>query len=425
MDIPESKVLKKDISRLRMVIKNDYGPEKQFNIYEYKNGVYRLPLHWAVKNLHVTPEFKQPDKANVGRFLAILRPVQINCMEMCKKELEKSYGGGIINLTTGSGKSITAMAIFNEVKLKTLVVVHTTELLQQWKKSIQQFLPDVKIGTIQGKTFDTDNKDIVVGMLQTISMKSSLNSDLFTKFGLVIYDEVQFLSAEVFSKTLLKTRAKYTFGLSATVERKDGMEVVFKYHIGDIIYSNASTSRKQYTEIKKVFYNNPELKERSLYSGNPNISLMINDLADDTRRSDMIVEEIMNLNNDRQVLVLSERVSHLKYLQKKVGDELSGLFIGSSKQEEKLASKKKRILFATYQIASVGFDHPKLNTLVLATPRSSITQAVGRIYRKIHEINPMIIDIVDTYSIFPYQYKKRDKIYKTLCEEKQEECMFE
>lgn len=425
MDIKESDILKKDISTLTMVVKNDYGPEKKFNIYEYKNGVYRVPLYWAIKNLKATPYFKEPEKVEPGEFIATLRPLQIDCMQECKKELDKPYGGGIINLSTGSGKSIMAMAIFKHLKLKALVVVHTTELLQQWKKSIGMFLPEAKIGTIQGKVFDTEDKDIVVGMLQTISMKSSLNPQLFTKFGLVIYDEVQFLSAEVFSKTLLKTRAKYTFGLSATVERKDGMECVFKYHIGDIIYSNVDTARKQYTEIKKIFYTNPELKERRTYSGNPNISLMINDLTEDTKRSDSIIEEIMNLNTSRQVLVLSERVAHLKYMQKKVGDEISGLFIGSSKKEEKLESKKKRVLFATYHIASVGFDHPKLNTIVLATPRSNITQAIGRIYRKTHQINPMIIDIIDTYSLFPYQYKKREKIYKTLCENKREDCMFE
>jgi superfamily II DNA or RNA helicase len=94
-------------------------------------------------------------------------------------------------------------------------------------------------------------------------------------------------------------------------------------------------------------------------------------------------------------------------------------------EEEKKISKSKRVLLATYHIASVGFDHPKLNGIVFSTPRSEITQAVGRIYRKIHEITPIIIDVVDTFSIFPYQYKKRKKLYDTLIETaKTRECLF-
>ena len=76
-------------------------------------------------------------------------------------------------------------------------------------------------------------------------------------------------------------------------------------------------------------------------------------------------------------------------------------------------SKEKRILLGTYALVNEGFNLPKLNCLLFATPRSSITQAIGRIYRKVHEIRPIIIDIFDEFSIFKGQYYKRRKIYKT------------
>jgi superfamily II DNA or RNA helicase len=369
-----------------------------------------------------------PLQISVGRFLPTLRPWQSECLEICKKEFEKDFGGGVVNASTGSGKSIYTMALVAESSLKTLIVVHTTELLQQWKKNISKCLPDVKIGIIQGKIFDVTDKDVVIGMLQTISMKENIDSRLFKQFGLTVYDEVQFLGAEIFSKTLLKTRSKYTFGLSATVTRKDGMEIVFKHHIGPILYSNISNNKKQSSIIKPVFYNNPDFKQRVMYNDKPNLPLMINDMVSDKNRNKLIIDELRLLDQKRNVLVLSDRVDHLKYLQSCIGDEQSGLFIGGMKENEKEISKGKRILFATYQIASVGFDLPTLNTLLFATPRSSVTQAIGRIYRKHHEILPLIVDIVDSYGLFSYQYKKRKKIYDAEIQgevSQQVECMFE
>ena len=410
--VVQLKIIKKD---LRMVVPSEYGQVQAYNIYSYcvKSKLFTLPVHWAYSNFGLKPSGFLPEQIRVGRFLPTLRTWQSECLEVCKKEFEKDFGGGVINASTGSGKSIFAMALISETSLKTLIVVHTTELLQQWRASISQFLPDVKIGIIQGKTFDVSEKDVVIGMLQTISMKSNINSSLFKQFGLTVYDEVHLTSCEVFSKVLLKTRTKYTFGLSATVSRKDGMEIVFKYHIGDILYSNISGAKKQKSFIKPVFYTNPNFKERTLSSGKPNLALMLNDLVSDKDRNKLIINELKSLGPERNVLVLSDRVDHLKFLQRCLGDEQSGLFIGGMKEEEKRVSKEKRILFASYQIASVGFDHPKLNTLLFATPRSSITQAIGRIYRKVHEITPMIIDVVDNYGVFPYQYKKRKKIYET------------
>lgn len=436
MEINSCKLTINDITKikkeLQVSVQNEYGPPKIYKAYEYnsKKDSYNLPLDWACKNLTTknTPKFKELQRINNIKELSIVpRPHQIECMELLKKELDKPYGGGLINIQTGGGKSLQSLMIYDYRKLKMLVVVHTVELMQQWKKTIGIFLPNTRVGTIQGKIFDIKDKDIVIGMLQSISMKSEIDKNAFEDFGIVIYDEVQFLAAEIFSKALLKSRARYTFGLSATIERQDGLEWIFKAHIGDILYSNVDCSKKQNTIIKTIYNTNPNSKELRIYSGGPNISAMITDLSEDNLRTNMICKEIKKLDKSRNILVLSERVAHLKIMQKILGDE-SGLFIGGMKEDDKLKSKQKRILLATYHIASVGFDHPKLNTLVFATPRSNITQAIGRIYRKLHEITPMIIDIVDTYSVFPYQFKKRKTVYKNNISSQKEpevECLFD
>ena len=90
------------------------------------------------------------------------------------------------------------------LKVKTLVVVHKEFLVNQWKERIAQFLPNAKVGKIQSNVINTKDKDIVIGMLQSISMKE-YDESVFSDFGFVIYDECHHLGAEVFSKALLKT----------------------------------------------------------------------------------------------------------------------------------------------------------------------------------------------------------------------------
>jgi superfamily II DNA or RNA helicase len=348
-------------------------------------------------------------------------------MKKVDLEFKKPFGGGIINLSTGSGKTIVSLYIIAKYKLKSLIIVNTVELLNQWSLSIEKFLPDAKIGIIRGDKFDKKS-DICIGMIQTISMRKEYTKEMFSDFGITFIDECHHLSSEVFSETLFKCRSKYTFGLSATVERKDGLEYVFHYHLGDIIFSDKDLGNtKQKSKIEVINFSSDSFKEITTWNGKLNFSSMINMIAENMERNKTIIEKLKSLPNHSKVLVLSDRISQLKYLSKFLGEE-AGLFIGKTDKEEKNVSRGKKFMLATYAIASEGFNHPELNTLLFATPRSSITQAVGRIYRKTHKNPPLIIDIVDNFSVFKYMYKKRDKIYKELSGGKKEEenaCLFD
>ena len=89
--------------------------------------------------------------------------------------------------------------------------------MRQWIERIEQFLPDAKVGKIQAKTIDVEDKDIVICMLQSLSMKE-YNKELFKGYGLTIVDECHHISAEVFSRAFFKIVTKYTLGLSATIK---------------------------------------------------------------------------------------------------------------------------------------------------------------------------------------------------------------
>lgn len=394
---------------LTVFVESKYTLPKRYSVYTIKDNTFTLPLHWVEENLPELVDVNfNVNRINIKDSGITLRPLQEKCAEKCIKEFDKPYGGGIINLNTGHGKTVVSLYLISKFKYKTLIVVNTIELMNQWKAAIKQFLPDARIGIIQGGNFESKNKDITIAMIQTIC--KNYDKSLFKDFTTVFVDEVHHLSSEVFCRALVKIRTKYTFGLSATIERKDGLEKIFMWHLGPVLFSDA-VGTKQKSIITRINYRGSSTKEMFMYNGEISVSKMITNLAEDTERTNKICEILKGLDTNRRVLVLSDRIKQLKQIHKVIGSDISGLFIGNLSSEERTESKSKRILLATYALASEGFNHPELNTLLFATPRSSITQAIGRIYRKHHDITPMIIDIVDTVGVFISQYRKRKAIY--------------
>ena len=127
------------------------------------------------------------------------------------------------------GKTLLAIYLAYLLKLKTLVVVNQEFLQNQWIDRFTKFT-NAKIGKIQGKVVDIENKDVVIGMVQSISMKD-YDESVFKDFGLVIYDEVHHYGSRVYSQALMKTAAKYTIGLTATLERSDGMVKIINWFL--------------------------------------------------------------------------------------------------------------------------------------------------------------------------------------------------
>jgi superfamily II DNA or RNA helicase len=410
------------------------SPEGQFTDYNLKTyKVYKLlkkdgisigiiiPIFYALKNIKLPykinfPEVKNEFTDNFDTNKITLREgTQEETFNRCIQEFDKPFGGGILQLATASGKTIIFLKIACYSKMKTLIIVNKIELLNQWKNEIKKFIPDARIGTIQGKTFDIEDKDIVVGMLQTITIKKEITHHNFFFNSLAVIDESHNISSEVFSQIIFKIRPKYLFGLTATLERKDKLEKMIYWYLGDILYSNISNEKKEQTEIHIYKYKGKSSVALTLKDNEtPACSAMLSNIADDTERSNLIIDILkeLSINPKRNVLVLSDRVSQLKFIHKELPN--SALFIGTMKTDQLIKSKESQILLATYKIASEGFSHAKLNCLLFATSRSNINQAIGRIYRQKHEITPIIVDVYDDFSFFKSQYYKRRKMYKEL-----------
>ena len=241
-------------------------------------------------------------------------------------------------------------------------------------------------------------------------------------FGLVVFDEAHHAPSEYFSKALPIITCHKSLALSATPKRSDKTERVLFWYMGEISY-NAPPNINNRVTVKAYNYDvkDKNFKEaRMRFGGDVNRPQTINRLTAIDRRNQFIVDNIMEAMDEegRKILVLSDRIEHLETLKKMIDDidrYTCEFYIGGMKQTKLDQSSEADIILGSYGMAAEGLDIPELNTLVLATPRSDVEQAVGRITRKLdHPVQPLIIDMVDMLPCFTNQGIKRRNFYKKL-----------
>jgi len=404
----------------------DMGPKIVFPLFQESESRIYMPKCYGLEHYGVPGKNKVPAGLPLPTSLVFkgkLRSEQetpvANLLAACH---DPKQMGGILNVFCGGGKTTMALAVSVALGRKTLIVVHKDFLLEQWKERIHQFVPGARVGLIKAKKVDVIDKDIVLGSLQSLCMKEYDHASTFAEFGTVVIDEVHHTSAEVFSRALAKVAFRYTIGLSATVQRKDGLTKVFLWHLGKIVYK--AKERVDIVDVKLIEYDScdPEYcDEPAIFNGKPNMSRMINNICAHKPRNERILSLIKTTFEEaplRKLLILSDRRAHLAMLKDMIEKNTAfttGIYLGGMKQTVLAECAEKQIILATFAIASEGYDQPGLDTLLLASPRSDIVQSAGRILRDRPEDRrnvPLIIDIVDGFSLFPNQGSKRMTYYK-------------
>lgn len=413
------KKTKKDLT-VQAFVNQDYGEQqKPFPIYLENNKKLYVPKFFGIEH------FGNPDESKIDNYEKInlnfagdLRPHQIEPIDACIKAFN-STGGGILSLPCGEGKTACACYLIAKMAVKTFVLVHKEFLVNQWIERLEQFLPNIKIGKIQGKTIDYENKDIVIGMIQSISMKT-YPMNTFDTFGMVILDEAHRCPSKEFSKALQKINCKYMLGLSATPERKDGLTKVLKWCIGDIVFMRKGKSTKNSIVERYIFDCDEDVycKELLGFYGKINSAGMINQISEYMPRTNFICKKVFEcLDEERQILILSDRREMLRDIEKIMIEKQIevGYYVGGMKREKLDESATKDVILATFAMAQEGLDISTIDTIVLSTPKTEIEQAVGRIRPK-HNVEaknmPLVIDIVDKFSIFERQAQRRYAFYK-------------
>ncbi|UTH75169.1 DEAD/DEAH box helicase [Chromobacterium sp. IIBBL 290-4] len=334
---------------------------------------------------------------------------------------------GVLCAPTAFGKTVTAAAMIARRGVNTLILVHRTELLKQWQERLQVFLGAGKglVGCIGGgKNKPTGKIDIAV--MQSLSRKGEISS-LIENYGQVIVDECHHVGAVSFDLLLKRARAKYVLGLTATPIRRDGQQPIIFMQCGPIRY----TAERPATAPHLL-----EVYPRSLshvidVPGDAGIQDVFRHLSADGMRTQMIVNEVTEaFRLGRKILVLTERTEHLDMLQSMLQPLIASLFVLHGRMSRKqrtamvaelngLPPDSPRVLLATGKLVGEGFDHPPLDTLVLAMPvswKGTLQQYAGRLHREHAEKTDVrIIDFIDIgHPALVRMWEKRQVGYRAM-----------
>jgi len=391
----------------------------KFSVYQENDEYLCIPKYYGINKVG------RPDlnKEIIGQtinctFKGSMRPKQEEILATVVPHIKKN-DGGVLCLPCAAGKTVLSLYLACMFKVKTLVIVHKTFLLNQWKERAEQFT-DAKIGIIQQDKIDVDGKDIVIGMLQSIA-RDKYDADIFRDFGMVIFDEAHHAPSQYFSKALPLIASKLTIGLSATPKRSDRLEKILYWYFGDIMYKTAVEENNRVL-VKIINYDieHEKFKEFFMRTGDVNRAKTINKITTIGRRNKFIIdmlEEVL-IEDKRKVLILSDRIEHLDALKKRLDEReitTTDYYIGGMKQKALKQAELAQVIFASYGMASEALDIPDLNTLFMVTSRREVEQAVGRVIRKIDpNVRPMIYDFTDMLPSFVNQGYNRRRLYKKM-----------
>lgn len=315
---------------------------------------------------------------------------------------------GVIHRQPGTGKTEIALFFIAQVGSRSLVIVHTDDLLQQWKERAELMVPGIEIGVIGRGEYSIGQ--LTLATIQTIN-KRNFSSKFWRQFGVTILDECHHAPAQTFDRALAHSTSRYRFGLSASKTRADNMQMLVRYNIGPVIHELEFDSPVP-VYVKKVSTNFRAGKNGAmvgpLWLRRRRWQTMIKMLVNDPRRNYLIARAVAKeLDNGRSVLLLSRRIEHLQNLKKALSrfghdSEILAAQLMSKPERKKRVQDfrdgKVKCILAT-QLADEGLDVPILSCVCLAFPGKHsdlIMQQVGRALRKYgRKTSAVVIDIVD------------------------------
>ena len=388
---------------LEIKIENKFGIGQPKFIYPFsiRNETIYLPFAYA-KNVLKISRPKRQDFPNIKlSFKGNLRPEQKKVRKEALENLSKR-GSVIISGYPGFGKTITAINISLVIGFKTLIIINKIVLIKQWKESILKFCPNAIIQKITTKTKKDKNAHFFIINAQNVE---KMIPNFFSDIGSVVVDEAHMIMAETLSKSLQHVKPRYLLGLTATPYRPDGLDILLELYFGKHKIIRELVRKHTVYKINTGF--KPPI-ERNI-QGRLNWGAILDAQANNESRNDLIIKIIQKFSK-RKFLVLIKRISQGEYLLEKLkelGESVTDL-MGSNQQFEKDA----RILIGTCQKVGVGFDHPKLDTLLLAADiQEYFVQYLGRVFRR-KDVEPIIFDFVDDNSTLKKHFKTRESVYQ-------------
>lgn len=387
------------------------------------------------------------DERSLGRELAVTFTGQLREEQEAALEEVACEDTGIISAATAFGKTVVCSSIIAQKKVSTLILLESSSLIEQWQNSLEIFLdvdeelPEyttpsgrVKrrkshVGLIQGAK-DTSTGIIDIAMAGSLKKKGEFHSRL-KSYGMVIVDECHHSASDTMSEVLMEVNARYVYGVTATPFRVDGLEKINSMLLGPIRFRYTAREKAEAQGISHIVIPrftkvvNPHGRDRK----------HVNDDYELIRGSAVRNEQICNdirscIADGRTPVVLSKYVDHSVTLYEALKNDADKVFLltgALSKKQRKeirdemdsVSADKSMILIATGQLVGEGFDFPRLDTLILATPvawKGLVEQYAGRLNRDYPgKKNVIIYDYIDSnIPVFDKMYAKRLRTYKRI-----------
>lgn len=364
-----------------------------------------LPFDWCLKNIK---QAKRPPRNSFNHNFVTtfketlkLRPLQ---KEVKKKVIDFLNKNGTcwLSLYTGGGKTFISTNIATCIKLKTLVICHRVNLINQWKKSIETSCHDSIVQILSGVNNYDENADFYI--INAMNVKKR-GQGFFKQIGFLIVDEVHVMGTEKMAEAFQYITPRYCLALSATPYRSDGLDSILHTFFSEnkIIYE----MHKEHTVFKVNTGFVPEYKLN--YDGTTDWTSVIQSQCLNEKRNDLIINLVMFFK-DRNFLILSKRIEQIDYIVSKLRS--FGEDVTCFKGNKQTYNCESRILVATISKAGVGFDHPKMDALVLASDvEEYFMQYLGRVFRR-EDVHPIIFDLVDEFNSLKRHYYTRKHTYE-------------
>lgn len=456
LHLKDAPALLKNLIKAELTIKNpDYikkmrmglnrfvcGPE-YIKLWKEEDGVLTLPRGYYARLYEIAGQDLQISDARVlCEYIEFPRMPKLRDYQSPALELARAWQQGCIIMPCGAGKTTTAMGITAELMQPTLWITHTMDLLNQSMKcAIDNLgLTGHQIGLIQADTM-TIGTHMTFATVQTLSRRDL--SAIKDKFGCVIVDESHLVykdaaKARMFESVISQFPAHYRFGLTASEFRSDGLIETMFHVIGPKFYEVPQDDPRLKVVTPTVEFIETDFQydqgtdddgEKKMLS----VQQMYQAMREDALRDRVILSILAKQEPGDSTLVLGHSLDHLENLLERISDyfgtQYEYRFInGTTKRSEREAAikdmreGKAHFLFATYQLAKLGLDIPRLNKLVLATPvkdKTSIQQSVGRIMRPFEgKGKPTVYDIYDSrVPVLRTWARERVRVYRSLgCE---------
>jgi superfamily II DNA or RNA helicase len=331
-------------------------------------------------------------------------------------------------VATGAGKTLMTATLSKSVEQygRSLVIVPNKSLVVQTEADY------INLGLDVGVYFG-DRKDY--GKTHTICTWQSLNNlfkntadageesldeFFFDDIACVIVDEVHMAKADVL-KTMLTgvfSNIPIRWGLTGTIPKAEMDQVSLLVSLGPVIGKLSASELQDRGVLAQCHVNIIQLKDKVEFT---NYQSELKHLLEDEKRLDRIAELINKVNETGNTLVLVDRVNAGKELVKRLGDNAVFVNGGTSLTERKeeydeVATSEDKIIVATYGVAAVGINIPRIFNLVLIEPGKSfvrVIQSIGRGIRKAEDKDHVEIwDVTSSCKFAKRHLTQRKAFYK-------------